>query len=162
MRKRYLVQLPILACLCVFAGAFAGAGHSTEGFGPKISSTLASAATAPGTTSATQLHAIVYGTDLKTANTALGTAMTVRQPLGAIGGESVTIQAGSLSTLAAQAGVNYATLDPDIKVDGRRPEDAAEREPAGHRLPRDDRRGRRLEEGRHGRRRGCRRHRLAA
>ena len=118
MRKRYLVQLPILACLCVFAGAFAVAGHSTEGFGPKISTTLATAATAPGTTSATPLHAIVYGTDLKTANTALGDGddrpAAARRDRRRVGHHP----AGSLSTLAAQAGISYARSTPTSRSTG--------------------------------------------
>ena len=44
--------------------------------------------------------------------------MTVRQPLGKIGGESVTIPAGSLSKLAAQDGVDYVTLDADVEPTG--------------------------------------------
>src|SRR5689334_20293346 len=115
---RILVPATALA-LCVTAGlGFASAARSANGFGPKVSDAMAAAATAPGVSSSTWLHAIVYGGDLGTANADLGSNMTVRQAMGSLGGESVSILEGSLGTLAAEDGVDYIDLDRDISTTG--------------------------------------------
>ena len=98
--------MPFLALAVALALACTAArpAKSATDFGPKVSGALTAAATAKGVASTTPLHAIVYGSDLTTANADLGSAMTVRRALGAIGGESVSIPAGSLTALAAEAG----------------------------------------------------------
>ena len=106
----------VLAALLAVALASIAAPAGANGFGGKVDPALA--AVAAGASSSTPLHAIVYGSNLAAANTALGPGMTVRQPLGEIGGESVTIPAGNLSQLTAQAGVDYVALDRDIALTG--------------------------------------------
>jgi serine protease AprX len=117
-RRTYLT---LVAFACVLAVSFvlpaAGSADSSS-FGSKVSSQLAAAATAPGVTAATSLHAIVYGTDLAGANADLGSLVQIRQPLGAVGGESVTLTEGSLGALTAEPGVSYVTLDPSIASTG--------------------------------------------
>ncbi len=108
--------------LAITAGlGFAGPARSSNSFGPKVSDALAAAATAQGVSSSTWLHAIVYGNNLKQVNADLGSNMTVRQQLGGLGGESISILEGSLSTLAAENNVAYVDLDRDIATTGASP-----------------------------------------
>jgi serine protease AprX len=117
-RRAYL---PLVAFACAITVSFvvpaAGSADSSS-FGSKVSSQLVAAATAPGVTASTPLHVIVYGTDLGEANIDLGSLIQIRQPLGAVGGESVTVNEGDLGALTAEPGVSYLTLDPTIATTG--------------------------------------------
>ena len=113
------IALGLLAVLCVAllgAAAAPGTSQASTSFGPKVDGSLVAVAT--GAPATAQLHVIAYGADLAAANADLGTAMTVRQPLGKIGGESVTISVANLPKLAAEPGVDYLTLDRDIVPTG--------------------------------------------
>jgi serine protease AprX len=114
MRRRHITKLVLLGTLAL--ALVPGAARSTNSFGPKVSDSLAAVAATAG--ASTPLHAILYGSNLQAANADLASVMTVRQPLGAIGGESVTIPAGSLPALTAEPGVDYATLDAAVAVNG--------------------------------------------
>jgi hypothetical protein len=107
--KGRLARLVLLILLVVIAGISAGTSAAAADFGPKVDPSLA--AVASRASSATPLHAIVYGSNLEATNAALGSTLNVRQPLGEIGGESVTITAGAVSQLTAQDGVDYVILD---------------------------------------------------
>ena len=118
MFRRTYLTLVAFACVLAVSFVLPAAGSADSSLGPKVSSQLAAAATAPGVTASTPLHAIVYGTDLPGANTDLGSLVQIRQALGAVGGESVTVTEGNLGALTAEPGVSYVTLDPSIASTG--------------------------------------------
>src|ERR1700751_4894554 len=109
-RTSRMLRHPLLLITLIVALALPASGNASSSFGPKVSSSLAAVAGASGTTSSTPLHAIVFGSNPAQGNTAGRSLIQVRQPLGVMGGESVTVADGSLPLLAAEAGVSYVTL----------------------------------------------------
>jgi serine protease AprX len=117
LRRPLLTFVALAGAVAVPLGLPAG-GSASSSFGPKVSPQLAAAATAPGVTAVTPLHAIAYGTSLAQSNADLGGRIQIRQSLGAVGGESITVTEGNLGALVAEAGVSYVTLDPSIASTG--------------------------------------------
>jgi hypothetical protein len=110
-----VVLAALVAAVLSVLPASAGTADPYQG---KVDSSLLAVVNASGTTSTTTLHAMVYGADLATANTDLGSALQVRRPLGKIGGESVTIASGDLARLTAEDGVDYVTYDAEVVPTG--------------------------------------------
>ena len=82
----------LLAALAVWLGAAAPASRAGSAPAPALSPGVASlAASVPATT---RVPVVVYGTNLTAATAAVGA--TVRQSLSPIGGESVSVEAGSI------------------------------------------------------------------
>lgn len=114
---RIFRRLLIVTCVLV-ALAIPAAGSATVSYGPKVSPSLAAVANASGATSTTVLHAIIFGSNIPQVNTDLGTALTVRQTLGTIGGESADFTVGTLPQLTAEPGVSWVTLDSVVVPTG--------------------------------------------
>lgn len=114
MPHRRFFLLFLLAALAVWCGAAAPASHAGSPPAPALSPGAAGlAASVPATA---RVPVVVYGTNLDAANAAVGA--TVRQSLSPIGGESVTVTAGSVPALAGQPGVSYVETDPAVHTTG--------------------------------------------
>jgi len=104
----------LLSALAVWCGAAAPASHAAFAPAPAMSPSVASlAASVPATT---RVPVVVYGTNLPAANAAVGA--TVRQSLAPMGGESVSVAAGSVPALAGQPGVSHIETDPVVHTTG--------------------------------------------
>ena len=114
MPHRRSFPLFLLASLAVWWGAAATGAHAGPPPAPALSPAAASLAASvpPGT----RVPVVVYGTNLAAANAAVGA--TVRQKLAPIGGESVSVEAGSVATLAGQPGVSHVETDPVVHTTG--------------------------------------------
>src|SRR4051812_22557655 len=115
MLTRRLLALPLFAvALALWCAAAASPTHAAAAPSAAVSPALAKLAASSSPTA--QLPVLVYGMDLDAANAASGA--TVRKSLSQIGGESASVAAGSLATLAAQPGISYVTSDPVMHATG--------------------------------------------
>ncbi|MFL5927116.1 MAG: S8 family serine peptidase [Gaiellaceae bacterium] len=114
MPRRRSFPLFLFAALALWCGAAAPASHAGTPPAPALSPGVATlAASVPATT---RVPVVVYGTNLLAANAAVGA--TVRQRLSPVGGESVSVAAGSLAALAGQPGVSDVETDPAVHTTG--------------------------------------------
>ena len=105
-----------LAVLAAGLLLFPGPAGGQNGHGLKVDDSVAAVADAPGTTSDTELHVIIYGTALDEVNAA--GMVKVRNLLGLTGGESAIIKVADLGELASHPGVTYITRDnPVVSTD---------------------------------------------
>ena len=116
--RRSVVLFVLAAVIAAVLVALPAAAAPSDPYGGKVDASLLAVVNAPDTTSTTPLHAIVYGSDLTTANAASRHSDEVRQPLGKIGGESVTIRRAASRGSRPRRASTTSTLDAEVVPTG--------------------------------------------
>ena len=125
--RRSMVLFVLAAVIAAVLVALPASAAPSDPYGGKVDASLLAVVNASGRRRRRRCTRSSTAPTSPRANADLGSAMTVRRPLGKIGGESVTIAAGSLATADRRGRRRLRHLDAEVVPTGGVTQAAARR-----------------------------------